>query len=181
MLDFTVTNPNDQAIGLDSLGIPGGTGFSRAGGTCEDQLEAQDLCTVSVAFSPSRIGPASTELAITSGTHTTTAELTGTAFVSLTVNLTGGGGRMVTAKGTQPDTTCQGTDDPKQCAMRVFTEGLELEATIAARESTEDPEYSFSGWSGACDGDNPCTPSLDQPGTVTATFGPVTDPNPDVD
>ncbi|MGI5135583.1 hypothetical protein [Streptomyces sp. CA-106110] len=165
VLDFTVTNPNDQAIAVDSVDIPDDTDFSYADGTCPGQLAARASCRVSVEFSPSRIGPASTQLTVTSGKSTSTpAELTGTGFVHLMVVLTGESDGKVAAQGTQDGTTCEGSVLPTQCGFDVSAEGLQLTASIS------DSRYFFTGWSGACAGANPCVPDLNQDGTVTATF-----------
>ncbi|MFE0136099.1 hypothetical protein ACFWY6_31705 [Streptomyces sp. NPDC059037] len=51
-VDFTVTNPNGQAIVLDSTDIPDDTGFARAGGTCTKQLEARASCKESAEQEP---------------------------------------------------------------------------------------------------------------------------------
>lgn len=165
VLDFTVTNPNDRAIAIDSVDIPDDTGFSYADGTCPDRLAARASCTVSVEFSPSRIGSASTQLTVISGKSTSTpAELTGTGFVHLMVVLTGESDGKVAAQGTQDGTTCEGSALPTQCVFDVSAEGLQLTASIS------DSHYFFTGWSGACAGANPCVPALNQDGTVTATF-----------
>lgn len=187
VLDFTVTNPNGQAIGLDSTDIPGGAGFSRVGGTCEDQLAAHAVCTVSVEFSPSRIGPASTELTITSGANTATAKLGGTGFAYLTVVFTGEDDQTVTVVDGEGEKVCEKSkesvgSDP--CAtIPVLANGRELTASIADPNT----KYFFSGWSGDCTGDPPgdtpsgtsppCTLHPDQDAEVTATFAPLSDPD----
>ncbi|MGI5518420.1 hypothetical protein [Streptomyces sp. CA-106131] len=165
VLDFTVANPNDRPIAIDSVNIPDDTGFSSAADNCPDQLAANATCTVSIEFSPSRIGPASTQLTITSGKIASTpVELTGTGFVHLTVVLTGESNGKVAAEGTQDGTTCEASALPTQCVFDISAEGLQLTASIS------DSDYFFTGWSGACAGANPCVPALNQDGTVTATF-----------
>ncbi|MFK4100754.1 hypothetical protein ACI2L1_11890 [Streptomyces sp. NPDC019531] len=189
VLDFTVTNPNGQTIGLDSTDIPGDTGFSRAGGTCEDQLAAHAFCTVSVAFSPSRIGPASTELTITSGTSTATAKLSGTGFAYLTITFAGQDDQTVTVVDGEGEKVCEKSKEAAEsdpCEMiPVLANGRELTASI------DNTKYVFSGWSGDCTSDAqgdtptptpsstspPCRLPSDQEAKVTATFAPVTDPD----
>ncbi|MFH9420717.1 hypothetical protein [Streptomyces sp. NPDC017529] len=79
IVDFTVTNPNGQPIGLDSVDISGDSGFSREGGTCTNQLAEHASCTVTVKFSPTRLGDGKADLTVTAGAKTATAELTGTS------------------------------------------------------------------------------------------------------
>ncbi|WP_369032767.1 hypothetical protein [Streptomyces adonidis] len=176
-VDFTVTNPNDQTIGLDSMDIPGDADFSRAGGTCANQLEAHESCTVSVAFSPSRIGPVSTQLTITSGTNTATAKLTGTGFAYLTVVFTGEGDSTVTVVDGQGE-VCKKSKEPvvpDPCAaIPVLANGRVLTASIEEPYS----DYNFTGWSGDCTRETstssgippPCTLRPDQDATATASF-----------
>jgi len=176
VVDFTVTNPNDQAIGLDSTDIPSDTGFSRAGSTCPNQLAAHAFCTVSVEFSPSQIGPASSELTITSGTNTATAKLTGTGFAYLTVLFTGEGEQTVTVVDGKGAPVCEkSTAVPEACVtLPVRANGRELTASIA------DPNYSLTRWSGDCPSETSsdtasgtpptCTLRPDQDATVTAAF-----------
>ncbi|AZP22821.1 hypothetical protein EJC51_46385 [Streptomyces aquilus] len=176
VVDFTVTNPNGQAIGLDSTDIPSSTGFSRTGGTCTNRLEAHESCTLSVEFSPSRIGPASTELTITSGTNTATAKLAGTGFAYLTVDFTGADNKTVTVVDGNGAPVCEkSTAVPEACvSLPVLENGRELTASVT------DGSLFLSGWSGNCTGgttirpsDGPapsCTLVPDQNAEVTATF-----------
>ncbi|MFD9005937.1 hypothetical protein ACFV0T_34160 [Streptomyces sp. NPDC059582] len=167
-LEFTVTNPNDRAIGISHPDIPGDTGFSYADGTCADQLAAKASCTVSVEFSPSRLGDASTTLTIASGQQTATAALTGTGYVDITVRLTGGAGNRVEATSNQGGPACSDTADPTLCTFRATAEGLQLTATV---DNTS--RFILSDWSGACTtSSNPCAPPLDTDSTVTAFFKP---------
>ncbi|MFH8492444.1 hypothetical protein [Streptomyces longisporoflavus] len=171
-VDFTVTNPNGQAIDLDSTDIPDGTGFARAGGTCTKQLAARASCTVSVEFSPRQVGPASTELTITSGTNAATAKLAGTGFVYLTVTFDGEGDQTVTVVDGKGKKICEKTKESaglEPCArIRLMAREVELTAFIA------DPGPPFRKWSGDCTNKTPgasCTLPPDRKAEVQAVFG----------
>ncbi|MFG3022238.1 hypothetical protein ACGFZQ_27430 [Streptomyces sp. NPDC048254] len=165
--DFTVTNPNTQAIELGSVAAPQDSGFAAIGSTCPDRLAAGATCTVTVEFAPPRTGPASGALTVTSGKNTVTAALTGTGYVHLTVALVGASDRHVTIGGVPAGAACDGPADTWNCEFDVTTEELTLTATIS------DAGFSFKGWSSPCTGVyNPCTPDLAVDATATATFGP---------
>ncbi|WP_416965051.1 hypothetical protein [Streptomyces sp. Agncl-13] len=170
VLDFTITNPNGQAVALDSVGIPGDTGFStvrRGEGGCSDRLEAGASCTVSVRYAPNRLGPASTGLTVASGESTSTAELTGTGVVHITVAVDGPAEGNVTINGVPPEVTCDGLARTWGCDFDVATEGLSLTATISGEN------LFFDEWSGVCvnpDVETSCAPALDENGTVTVEF-----------
>ncbi|WP_026178213.1 hypothetical protein [Streptomyces hokutonensis] len=175
VVDFTVTNPNDRAIDLGTPTFAGESGFSYADGTCAQRLEAKASCTVSVEFSPSRVGPESDRLTITSGGHSYTAALTGTGFASLTVKTSGASSRTVTITDSRAGKVCEiesGFDiaipsEPKPCVVQISDSEQQLTATIS------DGEFSFLNWSGACASDtDTCVPILTRDTEATAAFSP---------
>ncbi|MET8982020.1 hypothetical protein ABZX85_41150 [Streptomyces sp. NPDC004539] len=167
--DFTVTNPNDRAVDLGPATVPGESAFSYADGTCGERLAARASCTVTVEFSPSRLGPESDRLTITSGGTTLTSDLSGTGYVGLTVVLLGGRDTSrLSATDLSAGELCSGYVST-QCTLRVT-------ATPTLTATLTDPgrRYVMKGWSGACTGSNPCAPSLapDDSTRVTASFAP---------
>ncbi|MGJ5899098.1 hypothetical protein ACSCBZ_45270 [Streptomyces niveiscabiei] len=170
VLDFTVTNPGDAALDLGPARLSEGGAFSYADGTCGERLEGHASCTVSVEFSPSRLGADSGRLSVEAGGKTLTADLSGTAYTLLTVQLTGGrASSHVTADDAQGRVLCDGYA-ARTCQIQV-TGPLSLTAVL------EDPGYRYvmKGWSGACTGSNPCVLSsvpTDDSGAVTAKFAP---------
>jgi len=170
VLDFTVTNPGDAAMDLGPVRLSEGNAFSYADGTCGQRLQAHASCTVTVEFSPSRLGADSGRLSMEAGGKTLKADLTGTAYTLLTVELTGGrASSHVTASDAQGRVLCDGYA-AKTCQVQV-TAPPSLTAALA------DPGYRYvmKGWSGACTGSNPCVLSRvpsDDSGAVTARFAP---------
>jgi hypothetical protein len=172
--DFTVTNPNDHAIDLGSANVSGDSGFSYADGTCSDRLEAKGSCTVSVEFSPSRVGADNDQLTITSGGKSYTAGLSGTGYALLTIGTDGASSdRTVTITDSVAGKICEITadrgiaapDPDEPCVARISDSAQQLTATIS------DSTYSFLRWSGACASDtDTCTPVLDRDSTATAAF-----------
>ncbi|MEU9173308.1 hypothetical protein AB0D34_37015 [Streptomyces sp. NPDC048420] len=171
--EFQITNPNDEAIDLGRATVPGESGFSYADGTCSDRLGANESCTVSVEFAPSRTGPGSDQLTITSGGRSYTAGLTGTGFASLTVRTTGASDRTVTITDSLTGEDCamkadldiDNPDPGTPCVFQISDSGQTLTASIS------DSGFRFLGWSGACVSDtDSCEPVLSRSGEATVTY-----------
>jgi hypothetical protein len=61
----TLTNTGTAALSITQLSVSG-AGFSQAGTTCSASLAPQGACTVSVAFTPTGVGPASGSMTVRS-------------------------------------------------------------------------------------------------------------------
>ncbi|WP_416972454.1 hypothetical protein [Streptomyces sp. 4F14] len=171
VLDFTVTNPGDASIALGPARLSEGNAFSYADGTCGERLAGHTSCTVSVEFSPSRLGTDSGRLTVPAGGKTLTADLSGTAYTLLTVNLMGGGeSSELTATDDRGRVVCRGYA-AATCQVQITGTPVSLTALLT------DPgaRYVMKGWSGACTGSSACVLSSlpsDDSGAVTARFAP---------
>ncbi|KND35189.1 choice-of-anchor D domain-containing protein [Streptomyces acidiscabies] len=161
--DFTLVNTGTNAVTLGTVTVPGSNGFSYADGTCGTELAAGASCTITVEFSPSRIGADSGQLTVTSSARTVTADLTGTAYPSVTLTLTGGGRNQVTVSDSRGNPLCTGADDPHNCDPVEAPDSL---IPTAAKGTI------FAEWRGDCTGSGACSPPQDRDSEVTAVFKP---------
>ncbi|GAV43947.1 choice-of-anchor D domain-containing protein [Streptomyces acidiscabies] len=160
---FLLANTGTTAVTLGSITIPGSNGFSYADGNCGTELAAGASCTITIEFSPGRIGADSGQLTVTSSARTVTADLTGTAYPSVTLTLTGGGRNQVTVSDPRGNPLCTGADDRHNCDPVEAPDSL---IPTAAKGTM------FSEWLGACTGSGSCSPPQDRDSEVTAVFKP---------
>jgi Abnormal spindle-like microcephaly-assoc'd, ASPM-SPD-2-Hydin len=161
---FTVVNPNTRPLGITGANVTGDPAFSVSKDGCSaSTLAPQGSCTVTVVFSPTRLGARTGILTISSAQGgSSTAELTGSGFVQLTLTVSKYG-----TVGDDQGHTCSG---PATCTTQISAPD---QASITL---TATPDYVgyFVGWGGACSGKEPtCHLDLTEDTAVSAKFNTV--------
>jgi hypothetical protein len=168
---FTVVNPNTRPLAITGANVTGDPAFSVSKDGCSTStLAPQGSCIVTVAFSPTTLGARTGVLTISSAQgSSSTAKLTGSGFVQLTLTVSGRG----TVRDDQGH-TCSG---PATCTTRISASdqaSITLTATPITATST-DPGTDFLGWGGACDHrdqESTCPLNLTKDTAVSAKFNP---------
>jgi hypothetical protein len=150
---LSVSNPNSQPVAI-SGGFQTSAPFNIVTDTCRGTVQSQGSCTVTVQFAPTALGTSNGTLTVDSAAGPSTAQLSGTGFVTLAIDIVPTGGTV--------------TGDGFMCTAKASC--LELitgSVTLAAS-----PPGSFLDWTGACSGKTAtCTIStLTADTTVTAEF-----------
>ncbi len=135
----TLTNTGGTTLKLVTIGVMSG-GFSIATNGCTAlSLAPHQSCTLDIRYSPTIGGPAVGSLVVTTDAPTgatSSASLGGLGRASVTVQIVGTGGTVMTADGAA---TCSAPS----CVLHVTT------ATITLVPVDQPPSV-FSVWSGAC-------------------------------
>jgi hypothetical protein len=154
---FTVTNTGQSATSTPSVTVSDPSSFTVSTNGCTGPLAASGgTCTIGVKFTPQGFGAKSASLVVSVTGSTSTASLTGTGTVQLTVTKTGAG----TVSSGDATISCGPTCSASYSAA----------PTLSA---TPDPGFTFTGWSGdGCTGTGTCTPLLTGTAmtTVVASF-----------
>jgi hypothetical protein len=163
---FTVVNPNTRPLAITGANVTGDPAFSVSRDGCSTStLAPQGSCTVTVAFSPTRLGARTGVLTASSAQGgSSTAKLTGSGFVQLTLTVSKYG-----TVGDDQGHTCSG---PATCTTQISAPD---QASILLTATPADPGSDFLGWGGACDsrGQVPtCHLDLTQDTAVSAKFNP---------
>jgi hypothetical protein len=168
----SITNPNSQAVAITSISTSGDPAFSVTGTGCAGSLAANGRCTVSVQFAPHTLGEVQGALAVEGGGRSSSASLTGSGFVALTITIATdpkapGPGSPGTVRDNMGLTTCDSA-----CTVQITSaDQTRLTLTEAPRPSSGPDRYAFEAWGGSCSGSDPtCTPDLSQDANVTAVF-----------
>ena len=160
---FTVVNPNAQPLAIAGVSVTGDPAFSVSGDECSTStLAPQGSCIVTVAFSPTTLGIRTGVLAVSSAPgSSSTAALTGSGFVRLTLT--------VSSHGTVQDG--QGRTCSAICTTRISAPD---QASITLTVTTV-AGYQFTGWGDACSDVQAATCHLDRTRdtTVSAWFTAV--------
>ena len=150
---ITVSNPNAQPVAISGLqtSVP----FSIVTDMCRSTpVQSQGSCTVTVQFAPTALGASTGTLTVDSEAGQSMAQLSGTGFVTLTIDIVPTAGTV--------------TGDGFKCTEKASCmEQITGSVTLAAS-----PPDSFVDWMGACSGKTAtCTLStLTADTTVTAEF-----------
>jgi len=134
----TVTNPNTKPLLI--TGAQAGAPFSVTLDTCStgQPIPAQGSCSITVQFAPTTLGGNTGVLTIGSAAGQSTAELTGSGFVTLTVTITGNGSGSVRDG--------RGIACPTQCVEQITAPGQASARLI----ETPDQGNVFNTWRDAC-------------------------------
>ena len=150
---ISVSNPNAQPVAIS--GLQASAPFSIVTDTCRGTpVQSQGSCTVTVQFAPTALGASTGTLTVDSAAGPSIAQLSGTGFVTLTINIVPIGGTV--------------TGDSFECTEKnSCMEQITGPVTLAAS-----PPGSFVDWMGACSGKTvTCTLStLTADTAVTAEF-----------
>jgi hypothetical protein len=149
--DIAIGNPNTQPIEI--TGVQASAPFSIVADTCSNMpVQGQASCSITVQFTPTTLGANTGTLTVNSAAGQSTAQLSGTGFVELTIVIAPpGAGTVQTDSGFMCNQTC--------------TEQVMGPVTLTATQK------GFKDWKGACSGFiSSCTPNLTADGTVTAEF-----------
>jgi hypothetical protein len=109
--EYTVTNPNADPITLAEPALTGDQSFSLVGGTCAGvvTLPPGGTCVLEVTYAPAQLGHHDAILAISDhDERAASAELTGTGYVELRVDILEGQGDG-TVRISDPPTDCSST------------------------------------------------------------------------
>jgi Abnormal spindle-like microcephaly-assoc'd, ASPM-SPD-2-Hydin len=151
-----VSNPNSQPVAIS--GLQTSAPFTIVTDTCGGTVQSQGSCTLTVQFAPTALGVTNGTLTVDSAAGPSLAPLSGTGFVTLTIDIAPAVGTVM--------------GDGFMCSQKAAC----LELITGSVTLTASPRRGFLDWTGACSGTIPtCALStLTADTTVTAEFVQVT-------
>lgn len=164
---FNVVNPNTRPLAITGANVTGDPAFSVSKDGCSTStLAPQGSCTVTVAFSPTTLGARTGVLTISSAQgSSSTAKLTGSGFVQLTLTVSG--------PGTVADDQGHKCSGLATCTTQISASD-QASITLTATPTNPGSDF-FLGWGGACDPRDQastCPLKLTKDTDVSAKFNP---------
>jgi len=165
---ITISNSGYSSLNITRLQIEGANAldFAILNDTCTNppnpSVAPSGMCTLQIRFNPVAGGSKNAQLSITSNDSvnpTVYIPLSGIGLYALNVNVsTAGSGTVVSAP--------SGINCGSSCSSH-----FALNSTVGLY-ATPAQSYIFTGWSGACSGNEKCTVTMNSENNVTATFMP---------